>query len=194
MTQNINNCGICLSKMDGNLSMDNRCDVCWTQIHMKCMDKYCCDITNQTNCYECGGSIIKTFCCNTKVSLNYLSGQMIELWNIPNDCEDYTLLKKISNTNTNTNINSDTNTTDDVYLLLNNFENKYNNEKIIESPEFILDEKTKTKICCVHCVYNKKAFLEQKYSNIQFDKIKNYFEPKLTDEIITLFTNLPHRD
>lgn len=64
-------CGLC------NLIITDKnkfviCEICHNKIHKKCKLKYFSDVASCVKCFECGGSIIKTICCDTNVSFDYL--------------------------------------------------------------------------------------------------------------------------
>jgi len=69
-TNNIN-CGLC-NTIITHKDIFVICEICCKKIHIKCKNKYYYDVDKCIKCFECGGSIIKTKCCDTSISFDYL--------------------------------------------------------------------------------------------------------------------------
>lgn len=194
-------CGLCNLEFNEHVDKDNKlyikCEICWKKIHSECANKYCCDKTYIIKCYDCGGSIIKTECCNINLSLDFMCAQSYKYWKLPikkklkeieemeemEEIEEINEIEEIENLNIIKIINSDTD------IIFNDLD-KY---KYIESYEFLM-KKNSHEINCINCIINCNELRNQIYLPIQVNLIKNNFIQPLTNEIISVYTNIPFRD
>ena len=82
------------------------CEICNKKIHKKCKIKYHSDVDTCIKCFECGGSIIKTKCCNATISLDYLSALTQNYYKINNiqNFTEFTMLDIVDMDTFNMNI------------------------------------------------------------------------------------------
>lgn len=185
-TNNIN-CGLCNAIITHK---DNFviCEICYKKIHAKCKKKYYSDVDKCTKCFECGGSIIKTKCCDTSISFDYLCGltkNYYKIYNIQNSTE-YKMLDVIE-------INDNDNGDKKIYYF-NNIKNLFdiNQYEYLYSSEYLISNNN---LYCIHCIINDYNYYKNyTFMDNNYDLVYNNFMPKLTNEIISQFRSLPYRD
>lgn len=180
------NCGLCYK----NITHKNNfviCEICYKIIHKKCKNKYCSDVENCIKCFECGGSIIKTKCCDMCISFDYLCSltkNYYKIYDIQNLTE-YKMLDIVEIDDVN----------DDIKIYsFDNIENSLdiNQHEYLYSKEYLINDNN---LYCIHCIINDFNYYKNyTFTNNNFNLIYDKFMPKLTNEIISQFTSLPYRD